>query len=247
MFYEDEVHEGDPMRLATRTIVLSIAAATSTTLVACTSSGGTSDAANSPNPPASTSDAPSTPAGTAGPTGSASGSRDHRRPHKQGRHSPSAPTSVPVVVPTGTKAPYPTPGKQPPLQANQSSVLNALPGNSSHSCGKVGNHTALRAGSMAAGDFQSAQHDFRAGYGKSESVQLNMYVIPQHARHLHKVRATIQPVGGGQARRVTSTSVEQADTSRYFAVQIPLSRPGTYKFTFVTGQDRGCFLASFQA
>jgi hypothetical protein len=153
---------------------------------------------------------------------------------------------VPVVVPTGTKAPYPTPGKQPPLQANQTSVLNSLPGSSSQSCGNVGNHTDLRAGAVAAGDFRTARHDFRAGYGKTESVQLNMYVIPQHARHMHKVRATIQPVGGGQAQTVTSTSVEQADTSRYFAVQIPMSRPGTYKFTFVTGQDRGCFVASFQ-
>jgi hypothetical protein len=241
------MHEGDLMRLATSTIALSIAAATSATLVACTSSGSTSDAANSPNPPASTRDTSSAPAVTDGPTGSPSHPGDHRRSHKRGRHSPSGPTSVPVVVPTGTKAPYPTPGKQPPPRANQSSVLNSLPGSSSQACGNVGSHTDLRAGSVAAGNFQTAQHEFRAGYGKSESVQLNMYVIPQHAQHMHKVRATIQPVGGGQGQTVTSTSVEQADTSRYFAIQIPMSRPGNYKFTFVTGQDRGCFIASFQA
>lgn len=150
-----------------------------------------------------------------------------------------------MAVPTGTKARYPTPGKDPELVADQSSVLDSLPGSSSQACGEVGGHTDLRAGSIAAGNFQSAQHDFRAGYGKTEGVELNIYVIPQNARHLHKVQATVRPLGGGQALTVTSTAVEQADVSRYFAVQLPVSRPGTYRLTFVTGADRGCFIATF--
>jgi hypothetical protein len=235
------------MRLATSTIALSIAAAASATLVACTSSGGTSEASSSPNQPASTSDAPETPAVTDGSTGASGPARDHTRSHSRGPGRPSAPTSVPIVVPTGTKAPYPTPGKQPKPKANQTSVLDSLPGSNSQSCGTVGNHTDFRAGSIAAGNFQTAEHDFRAGYGKRESVQLNMYVIPQHARNLDKVRGTIQPVRGGKAQTVTSSAVETADTARYFAVQIPMSQPGMYKFTFVSGQDQGCFIASFQA
>jgi hypothetical protein len=236
------------MRLATGSIALSIVAAAS--LVACSSSGGTPAASDSVNPPAPTDSTASTHAGS-GPahTGTASsgprptGTRSHQR--RPGR--PTAPTSVPIVVPTGTKAPYPTPGKDPALQADQSAVLDSLPGSSSPSCGHADGHTDLRAGSVAAGNFQTAQHDFRTGYGKSESVELNLYVIPQHAGHLHKVTTTVEPLGGGHPQTVTSGSVEQAEASRYFAVQIAMGRPGTYRFTFVSGPDRGCFIASFHA
>lgn len=242
------------MKPATSLIALPMAAAIAAALVACSSTGSGPGAPNSPRPAVPYTPTTSTPSGSSPTTSQADAAPSDpgagpgpAQSHSRDRGTPGAPTSEPNPVPSGAKAPYPTPGKDPAMQPDQSSVLDSLPGSSSRSCGRVGDHTDLRAGSIAAGNFQTAQHDFRAGYGKTEGVELNMYVIPQNARHLHEVHATIEPVSGGQVQTVTSTSVEQADVSRYFAVQLPVSRPGTYKLTFATGADHGCFIATFHA
>jgi hypothetical protein len=211
--------------------VVAIAIATAA-LAACTSSGGapatdSGSATQSASTGTSAASGPSPTDTPAGPTG--------------------APTSVPVVVPTGTKAPFPTPGKEPSKQPNQTKVLNALPGSSAASCAVVHNQRDLRAGSVGAGNFQNMHADFKSSYGKTEVPELNMYLIPQHAKHMRKVTATVDPFGSGQTRTVKSTSVEDAEASRYYALQLPVAKPGKYRLTFAAGQDHGCFVVSFHA
>jgi hypothetical protein len=206
-------------------------------VTACTSAGD--------NPPGRAGSA-ATPANPAATPGSSSGTT----PRPAGTTAPAgtgAPTSVPVVVPTGTKAPYPTPGKVPAEQPNQASVLASLPGRKSSSCAVVRGARDVRAGSVAAGNFQSVRQYFRSNYGKTETTEIPMYVIPQHAGHLSRMTARIAALGEGTSRTLSSKSVEAADAYRYFAVQLPIARPGKYRLTFVSGQDRGCFLISLKA
>jgi hypothetical protein len=206
-------------------------------VTACTSSGsspsaGTTGAATSTNAAAtseSSSDVTHGSSGTAAPTGA------------------GAPTSIPVVVPTGTKAPYPTPGKEPGKQPNQTSVLASLPGRSASSCAVVRSARDVRAGSVAAGNFESIRHYFRTNYGKREITEIPMYVIPQHAGHLRSVTARVAELGVGTSRTMSFKSIEDADAYRYFSLQLPIARPGKYRLTFISGHDRGCFVVSLKA
>ena len=56
---------------------------------------------------------------------------------------------------------------------------------------------------------------------------------------------TTQSAGSAKPVSVTSTDVEQADAWSYYAVQAPVSAPGTYRVTAVSGADRGCFTVTF--
>jgi len=155
------------------------------------------------------------------------------------------PSTHPVVAPTGSKAPYPTPGKVPALKPDQRPVLNALPGSSSPSCTAVDSHPDVHSGQLAMGNFVAARRQYKATVHKSEVPMLDMYVIPAHAGHLTRLVVTLQPLGGGAKSTVTSTSVQTAESSRFFALQLPVRAAGTYRIAAVSGQDRGCFIARF--
>lgn len=224
----------------TRRIAVPVAAGTAigfalVLLVGCTSSGSGS-AAQGPGP--------SDPPVSASPTDAAPSNGIVTTPLPTGT---GAPTSVPVVVPTGTKAPYPTPGRDGGApQANQRSVLKSLPGSTAAKCQVVRNRRDVLSGSMGAGNFQQARQQFKTDYGTTEVPMLNMYAIPEHAGHLKKVTAVINPRGAGQSTRVTSKTVEPADAYRYFAMQLPVRKPGTYRISLRSGHDSGCFIVTFK-
>jgi hypothetical protein len=131
------------------------------------------------------------------------------------------------------------------MDPDQSSVLGALPGSSSTSCATVGTHTDLRSGSVAMGNFVLAGKQYRTEARKSGIPEVGLYLIPQHAKHLKRATLTLDPRGSGKSKTITTRSVEDTDTSRYFAVQLPVAAPGTYQLSVVSGQDHGCYVVTF--
>lgn len=207
-------------------------------LTGCTSSNGSPTSSDtSPSSAASIGADPSAPTSSAGQ--SASGSPSNSAPSHGGT------STHPVTVPTGTSAPYPTPGRDPSIKPNQKDVLESLPGSSSPSCAAVGSHPDLRSGSLAAGNFVVARKKYRSVVGKTEVPEVGLYLIPQHAGNLHSATVTVDPLGSGVTKKVTTRSVQDGDASRYFSVQIPVTEPGTYRLTVVSGQDHGCFVVTF--
>lgn len=142
-------------------------------------------------------------------------------------------------------APYPTPSGDATVRANQTVVLNSLPGSRSQSCATVGAHTTVRAGSIAAGNFQTARKSFSSQYRKTEVPQLNLYVIPQHAKAMKKLTVKVRSLSGGQSKTVHSTQVEKAAEWRYYALVLPVKEPGSYRLTMSSGADKGCFDVRF--
>jgi hypothetical protein len=148
------------------------------------------------------------------------------------------------VVPSHT-APYPTPhGPIPSPLANQSSVLATLPGSASTTCGTVGDHADLRAGSVAVGNFKSALAAYKKEYGKSEAPLINLYVIPLHAKGPKTASITLRP-HRGRAHTTTSKSLENANGYTYFAFSLSVPAPGAYEMSVAVGVDRGCFDLTF--
>lgn len=191
---------------------------------ACTSSGGDSNSSS----PSETAPAGSATSGASTPT---------RDPQSSDPNAPKPPKS----------AQYPTPGLgNGKLLKNQATVLNALPGSASKTCGVVGAKTTdLRAGSVAAGNFVRAHQAFSDQYLKTEVPQLNLYVIPKMAKGMRKVTITVDPFAHGKTRTVVSKDVEQADRSRYFAVLLPVAAPGRYRVTMTSSGGSGCFVVTF--
>lgn len=126
-------------------------------------------------------------------------------------------------------------------------MLDALPGNASSACAFVGARSDVRAGSLAAGNFVDARREFAKQYRKTEIPELSLYVIPEAPAGNHRLRVTIDPAGPGARTTVTSTQVERAGAARYFAVQVPIERPGKYRLTMKSAGGSGCFDVSFTA
>jgi hypothetical protein len=195
----------------------------------------------------------STPAGSASSASSAAGSSTAGSSGAGPSSSSSAAGSSGAVGPkpttssaNSTAAPYPTPsGQHPSPIAEQSVVLNAMPGSASTSCASVGNNTNFRSGGLASGDWVAARKSFASQFGKTEVPAMNLYVIPQHSATMTKVVITIAPTGPGTTTSYTSTSAEQADQYSYYAVSLPIRNPGTYRLSMVAGADKGCFEVTF--
>jgi hypothetical protein len=181
------------------------------------------------------------------------------------KHASSSPStsSVPVVGPTagtgassggsGSSGPAPSSStsdvndRDLPPQTNQTSVLKSLPGSASSACGAVGSSTTdLRAGSMAAGNWKNARTDFRKQWHSAEVPTLNMYAIPQNVKGLHSLKLTVTKRGGA-AKTITVKGLQPADVWSYFALQVPIPQPGSYRLTMVAGANRGCFDVTFAA
>lgn len=217
-----------------------LGAALALTLVAsCTASSD--DQGSSPGARQSSVDSVSAvPSESLQPRPSATASSDTRS------DSSSAPseTKKDRYIPPKT-APYPTPSGNRDMRANQTRVLKSLPGSPSATCVAVAKHTTVRAGSIAAGNFQTARQSFSSQFGTTEVPQLNLYVIPKHAKAMKKLTVTVKPLGGGKAETVSSTQVEKADQWRYYAVELPVVSPGEYRLSMVSGADKGCFNITF--
>jgi hypothetical protein len=142
-------------------------------------------------------------------------------------------------------APYPTPSDQENPPTDQTAVLDALPGSAAASCAAVGKHSDLRSGSIAMGNFVSARKQYLQVAPKSELPEVNVYVIPKDTSSMKSATVTVDPLGRGATRKVTSKSVQDAADWRYFAVQLPVAAPGSYRLTVVAGPNRGCFDVTF--
>lgn len=186
-------------------------------------------------PPASSSSPAATPGTHTGAPGAKTTTQPPVQSTKHGQHGSTAPAT----------APYPTPGNNPGGHHDQTGVLNSLPGSSAPSCATVGSRTDVRAGSIAAGNFVVARKKFKSELGRTEVPSVFLYVIPQHAKGTHTLRVTVQPRAGGAAHTVRSTSLEQADQWHYFALDLPVPAPGTYRLRMNAGQNSGCFDVTF--
>jgi hypothetical protein len=163
---------------------------------------------------------------------------------------PAPPTSrASAQTASARPAPLSTPARDPDLVPDQTSVLASLPGNASSACVKVGATTTdTRAGGIGVGNFTAARAAYKRSAASASAAvpTVFLYVIPQHAAHLHGLKVSIRASSGAEpTRTLTSTSVEQAEAQRYFAVNLPITAPGTYRLTMVSGSDKGCFDVSF--
>ena len=125
-------------------------------------------------------------------------------------------------------------------------MLDSLPGSPTAACATVGKHTDLRAGGVAVGNFVTARSTFAKQFGKSEVTDVFLYVIPQHAAHMSKVDVRVQPTHSGSASTVVSKDVENANGAQYYAVDLPIPKPGTYRLEMTAGADRGCYEVTFR-
>jgi hypothetical protein len=128
---------------------------------------------------------------------------------------------------------------------NQSSVLTSLPGSRAASCVVVGRRRDVRSGSVAAGNFVTARMSYIEQVPIAEVPTVFLYLIPEHAGALRSATVRVTRVGSGTAQTVTSQSVQQADEWRYFALQVPVRSPGTYRLAMAAGADHGCFEVRF--
>lgn len=149
--------------------------------------------------------------------------------------------------PTGPRAPYPTPraGKVPRLQRDQSGVLAALPGSGTLSCAVVGGRADVRAGGVAAGNFARARTSYAEQVSVTEVPSVFLYLIPKVAGSVSTATVEVRRLPSGTAQTVISRTLQQAGEWRYFALQIPIPSPGTYRLTMAAGADRGCFEVRF--
>jgi hypothetical protein len=130
-------------------------------------------------------------------------------------------------------------------RGNQVSVLGSLPGSSSRRCAVVGNRADVRSHTLAAGNFEIARKQYARSKGL-ERPPVFVYVIPQHSSHLRKLTVRITQLRpAGKVRTVSSTSVQEADIWRYYAVNLPLGTAGTYRLSMTSGPDTGCFVVTF--
>jgi hypothetical protein len=142
-------------------------------------------------------------------------------------------------------APYPTTGRGAEPVSDQTKVLGSLPGIAKSTCAQVGTHADLRSGGIGMGNFETARRDFAEQFGKTEVPQLNMYIIPQHTKHLTSATVRVDPPGSGQPSTIVVKDVEQADIYRYFPLTLPVRSPGSYRLSVTSGADRGCFIVTF--
>lgn len=192
-------------------------------LAACSSTPGSSSAASSSPSAAATSAAPtpstSSPVATSG-SGSGSGAA---------ATSPSSGERV-------------TSGVSPVTAGDQSSVLSSLPGSAKSGCVAVGERSDVRSGTMAAGNFVTARKAFADQAKTVPAPTINLYLIPADARTLRKVTLTLEQVGGQHLKRTfTSTSVQDADQWKYFAVQASVPAAGTWRLRATSNTSTGCF------
>ena len=217
-----------------RVAVVAAASSILAALAACSSAGDPSGATRQPSPSGPATTAP----GVAGASSSGSaastgpGPTSGRSTGTARRSTPAAPLTG-TAVPTGTAAPYQTPGREQSPPANQTHVLESVPGSGRAGCADPGSNATFRANGVAVGNFVQMRKSFAEQYGHTEVPELDAYVVPAHAKRLRTVTATVASLSGGSTRRVSSSSVQQGDAASYFALQLPVEKPGRYRLTFV--------------
>lgn len=153
--------------------------------------------------------------------------------------APATPTAVSTVA-------GPVKTATPTRAGDQSPVLAALPGSAKAGCVAVGDRTDVRSGTLAAGNFATARQQFKDQASSVPQPTVNLYIIPADARRLQSVTVTLEQVGGKHVvRKVTSSSVQDAEQWQYFAVQLTVPTAGTWRVRAASGRDVGCFDVRF--
>ena len=232
-----------------RVAVVAAASSIVATLAACSSTGDSSGATRPPAPSGTVATTPLTgsSAGSgAGPSGAATSGRTPGRP--AGTRRPSGPAG-PLTEHRGPRPPRRTrpPGGSRARPRTRPTCCESVPGSGRADCADPGSNPTFRANGVAVGNFVQMRKSFAKQYGHTEVPELDAYVVPAHAKRLRRVSASVVPLSGGSTRRVSSTSVQQGDAASYFALQLPVEKPGRYRLTFVSGPDSGCFVVSFPA
>lgn len=246
--------------------VVIVAATTVVTVSACASTDSSASGApvssaksdTSVRSPSGTSAAPApmtskpTHSSTAQPSlGSAKRTPDSSsRPHSTTTDKPAPRGPAKKSAPTASSRPSETtPASAPPSKApkTQQMVLDKLPGNTrAGSCVSVRNKRTVTSGTIAMGNFKAAQELFRAHHDKPGSTTLNFQVIPKH-RSMPGAHITLSPAKGpGKTHTSTSHDVEPANIWKYYSVQLPIPKAGTWQIKVQSGSDRGCFIVNFQ-
>lgn len=155
----------------------------------------------------------------------------------------SAASPSPSEGPTRTVGKPVEPGGEPTLgpKGEQTDVLGNLPGSTKPGCVRVGRKARdVRSGDMAAGPFDAARTEYVPTKAKKRRVSL--YFIPTHTDGLKTIAVHGRQAGSGATFDETSDSVADAESFKYFAMELDLPRPGRWTISANTGRDNGCWI-----
>lgn len=222
------------------TVLMSACSVSETTSGHSTPSSGSSSAADA-TPPASRS--PHVPAAPSkkGPGQQDQGAQSSSptAKDKSARRSPSTRSDSAKQDPAGV------PPATPPR--TQQSILKKLPGSTkSGACITVGSQRDVTSGTIAMGNFRTAQKLYKSQHADSQQPTVNFYVIPKH-RSMPGVTITMTPVTAkSKSKSIRSKDVEPADIWKYYSVHLPVPASGTWRLDVRSGADRGCFKVTFR-
>jgi hypothetical protein len=95
------------------------------------------------------------------------------------------------------------------------------------------------------GNFVTARKTFNQAKNAYDSEELSFYVIPT-SRKMPGVKVTASRKGStDKPIKVTSKRVSTAAQWKYYPIQIKLTSAGVWRFSVLSGKDRGCFEAKF--
>ena len=123
-------------------------------------------------------------------------------------------------------------------------MLSRLSGSAGSNCQTVGLRTDVRAGSLAAGNFEQARQQYADAKG-GKPVSVFLYAIPEHSTSMPGVSVTLESLTSGASTTQTFRSVEDAESWKYYPVFLPIPAPGSWRITMTAGPDRGCFQVTF--
>lgn len=131
----------------------------------------------------------------------------------------------------------------PDKKGRQSVVFTRLPGNDTGSCLKVKGQRDVRSGGFVAGPFDDAIASYgkvRPGFTRN---QVRLYWVPMHTKPMSGV--TVTATQGGKSVTKTQKSVADAEQWKFYDTILTLPSRGTWRFKATSGQDTGCFVATF--
>lgn len=128
-------------------------------------------------------------------------------------------------------------------KGRQTFLFKRIPGNTTGACVTVGNRRDVKSGGFVGGSFADA----RTSYGKTRQgmkpKQVRLYWIPVHSKPMGGV--TVTATSGGDTVKITEREVADAEQWKFYYTVIALPHKGTWKFNASSGQDKGCFVATF--
>jgi hypothetical protein len=132
-------------------------------------------------------------------------------------------------------------------EAQQVSLLEALPGEAGEGCVRVGDNRDVRSGSVGAGPFDEAVRSYRQQRSDGQPATVRLYFIPATGgEELPGLSLTVENTRTGAEQTVKVTDTADADGWTFYDVQVPVPADGTYEIRAVSGPDSGCFRVRFR-